>query len=855
MKRWGKWLLGAAVVVALVPAADAGVSVLLRNGDVRRHLTARLETAFGRRVEVGGYSFSLWEGPRIEADSVTVEETPSFGHEYFLRAQSLAATLRWTSLLGGRIEFSSFSLWQPSLNVVDAGGRWNLADWLARTSPTAAGGPGAGGAAVRAPLLYQITVSGGRINFKHGENKLPFALVDVQGSVEERAPGRWAISLEAQPMRAAVDLQNAGVLHLSGEVGGASARLRPARLELHWGEASLSDTLRLLLGNDYGVRGRESLDIAATSNGSVWHFNLGARVRGIHRWDFVTESGNPAVNVNIAGAWAPEDGTLTLAQGQIAASGTAVDASGEMSWPVAGIHSATSPQVRLDFTSSGIAAEDLLAWYRSFHPGISPNLRAAGWLRGSLELSGWPPRLRQAQVSTQDVRVEGAGLPAPAALSKASLKFSSAGASLVADADFGARAGSFRVAGRARPLASWKYQLVAEGHAADFAALVSAADILGAGVPSYWKEFEGGVGLRLEWNGNLSPFEHTVQAVVDLRDARWRGPSLSARVSFPNARIQVTRSRLRMDIRRGEALGAHWHGWLERPLPAGPWQFDLAADRLNLRGLAANFEPLRKQPSLFDRIFGLGTSQGSPPGWLASLDASGHVEVSELDVAPLSLEGLDGRLVIRGNRLDLSRARGRFYGGRAQGLLVVSGRNHAPVWHVTARVQGVDLGAVARAMEGRSFERFSGRLSGQVDASARGTTATALLHSLDGQAKVAIVGARDRGMDWLAAFEAGHAVRGSSNFPRALAEIRLAPGKLAFESLRLYAPREELLAAGTLDLAHGSTLEMEARAVSGRGTGSAAGQMPGRSYHFHGSAASPPLRGRSTALGASSVPR
>ena len=41
---------------------------------LRRKLTARLETAFGRPVQVGSYGFSLWRGPAIEARSVTVGE-------------------------------------------------------------------------------------------------------------------------------------------------------------------------------------------------------------------------------------------------------------------------------------------------------------------------------------------------------------------------------------------------------------------------------------------------------------------------------------------------------------------------------------------------------------------------------------------------------------------------------------------------------------------------------------------------------------------------------------------------------------------------------------------------------------
>src|SRR5208282_5596330 len=94
------------------------------------------EASFGRPVEVGRFDFSLLDGARLEAHSVTVSEDSRFGHEYFLRAETLTAGLRWRALLSGRFEFGTLSLSRPSLNLVrDAQGRWNIERWLPPASP------------------------------------------------------------------------------------------------------------------------------------------------------------------------------------------------------------------------------------------------------------------------------------------------------------------------------------------------------------------------------------------------------------------------------------------------------------------------------------------------------------------------------------------------------------------------------------------------------------------------------------------------------------------------------------------------------------------------------------------------
>ncbi len=191
-----KWTLFLIVVLWI---ASEAVSLAIQHTRLRRSFTARIESAFGRPVDVGSYHFSLWNGPALEANSVTVGEDARFGHEYFLRAESMTVRLRWASLLRGHIELGTLSLTRPSLNLVrNAAGDWNLTEWL----PQPAGNPSFRvpvGPSLPSPAVRfrRIEVDGGRINFKNGDEKLPLAFVGVKGAVETDRPGRWTMNLDA----------------------------------------------------------------------------------------------------------------------------------------------------------------------------------------------------------------------------------------------------------------------------------------------------------------------------------------------------------------------------------------------------------------------------------------------------------------------------------------------------------------------------------------------------------------------------------------------------------------------------------------------------------------------------------
>src|SRR5580658_2748751 len=427
MKMPRKWWKLALTIVALLVAMQVGVSLLVRTRRMHTYLTAQLEMAFGRPVEVGHFAVQLLPAPQLDAVQITVGEDPAFGNEYFLRADNLSAGLRWSGLLRGHFEFGTLSLSRPSLILVrNNQGRWNLERWL----PPAKAAAGAtarvyGPPSAIAPVnrLLKIDVDEGRVNFKSMDDKLPFALTSVSGSVNQVAPGRWQLRLEAQPWRSGVELQSAGTVHVQGDVAGTSARLQPAQISVHWDEVSIADLFRLLRGRDYGLRGIFTLDgtlksgtpepgasASSHSNAEIfpgqWTFSALARAAQIHRWDLIERSDNPRLRLGVKGHWNVAAGTVHAEEVTIEAPRSNLRGAADYTTgPSAGF------ELRLD--SSGIQAVDLLAWYRAFHPGVDDGISAEQFFTGGMTLRGWPLELQGAAFWSNGGVVKVPGLKVP----------------------------------------------------------------------------------------------------------------------------------------------------------------------------------------------------------------------------------------------------------------------------------------------------------------------------------------------------------------------------------------------------------------------------------------------------------
>lgn len=280
------WILFTAL---LLLAAALILPPLINLNRYQRRIANAIGNSLGRSVHLSSVTLRLLPRPGLELSDFIVEEDPAFGAEPTLRAPSVDASIRLSSLWRGRLEIGRISFDQPSLNLVrNSEGRWNIGTILLQAShiPNA---PTAQRRASSSPRFPYIEADSARVNFKIGPEKKPFSLLNADFAMWLASPDEWRLRLEAQPVRTDLDLglSDTGLLRVEGSLHRAAAiGSMPIDLETEWSNAPLGQIARLLLGQDTGWRG--SLDITSTIKGDVFNpqFKTRIRVAGMHRQEF-----------------------------------------------------------------------------------------------------------------------------------------------------------------------------------------------------------------------------------------------------------------------------------------------------------------------------------------------------------------------------------------------------------------------------------------------------------------------------------------------------------------------------------------------------------------------------------------
>ncbi len=816
--RWLRWLVALMICVWL---AGFGVSLLIRHTRLQRRLTARLESVFGRSVEVGRYDFSLWGGPTLEAQAVTFGEDPRFGHEYFLHADSLTVRLRWQSLFRGHMELGAIALESPSLNLVrNAEGDWNVAEWLPKSTASAA--PSSSTApAVR---FGRIDVTSGRINFKRGDEKLPFALTNVNGYMEPDRSGRWTLNLEAVPTRAAVLLQQAGTIRVSGHVGGTSSRLRPAVLDLAWDDASLSDLLHLAHGYDFGVRGGLGLLVHAETEGSNWVLQGRAELRRLHRWDFAVRPDNPALNVNAKMILYPLASGLDITEATIEAPHSWARADAHFAWP-----SAAEPEpgpasnsldgnapAQFEITQSQLDLSDVLAWIRAFHSDVSADVTLRGSASVHAGFSAWPLHLESAAGAIANANLAGPALRVPAHLSQAQFRYEREMFSLLpATLSFGAADGSAHL--EAIAAAGQRdfpvYHL--SGNLAQVRDLISTAGALGWNISRGW-DLGGPVRCDLHWQGARFPWQ--AQAVGSVE---WGGEPAGGSLLTPFLNQPVRQIRARAELRPGlrhialtsaEAFGAHWTGTFDHHddrLPdtwgAAAWQFALSTDVLSAADVDRWLNPRWRQ-SFLDRMLPFLNSSSPANAVPENLRAEGRINIEEFALTPLALRHVQSGVKIGGRHIAVSRATAQFYGGALEGSLDAQ-LTATPAYRLSLDYSGVELAALTSAFPALA-DLFAGSASGEFVLESSGATRADLVSSLECRGSAHITDAKLQNISLLESLREAEPRPGASSFPAATAVFACGNGKVTFQRLRFSGAAQDVAASGSVDFSHNLNLQL-----------------------------------------------
>ncbi len=865
-KLW-KWAL---LFVVVLVAAQLSVSFAVRTQRMHGYLAARVERAFGRPVQVSGFSAQILPIPRLEMNGITIGEDPAFGNEYFLRAESMQASLLWMGLLKGRFEFGTMSLTRPSLILVrNRGGRWNLEGWLPPSPGRVGGaGPSVGPQIAASPSNYlqKIEFDDGRISFKVENEKRPFAFTNVSGSVEQTGPGRWQLNLEAKPWRSGVALQSAGILNVRGDVAGTSARLQPAQVQVHWGRVSLADLFRLVTGKDFGVRGEFGLDgtasIGVAEKGQAspvagrWRYEVNARATQVHRWDLTERNDNPQVSIGLKGFWdlaadevRTEELSLDLPQSNLRGEGT-FGTTANSAW-----------SVRVD--SASLVGADVLAWYRAFQPSVMEGLAVEQYFSGEGVVRGWPLRWEEGQLSSEGGVLRVPGLTEPVRLGRVrggvrgnSFVIDPVRVSLSSPKTVVAAEGKTEKPGaKPRGTQNWaELRFVhdsvnksgwigVDGHLDQADLFFKLAAAFGKTVNRGW-ELGGGVSSALQWEWKEGRFGNgRWNGSMDFAKAEIQAAGLNQPIELEDARLEWKAGQRSATITKANAFGAAWSGTAsegearaseegEAPM----WQFRLHADHLDATELDRWVGP-RARPNWLQRLLpsllGNANEGGKPSELLRRISAEGELSADAVTVEKIKLSHAHAELRLQNLHLDVREAEAQWAGGMVSGKLQAD-FSSAPKYEVAAQMERVNL-AELPWIPGWA-ERWNGLASGSVQLTTAGVGRDELLKQLAGHGEIQAKKVEFRGWDVASSLESGTAKAGISRWESGGGDFQVKDRGVIFDAIKLEGPLARVQAAGSLGF--GKEVEMTFRGVTGVSRGAARG-AEARVLHVSGPAETP----------------
>jgi len=860
LRRWRKLAL---TLAAILVATQIGASLLVRTHRVHDFLVAQLSRAFGRPVEVEHFEARLLPTPTLDAASISVGEDPAFGNEYFLRAESFSAGLRWLGLLRGRFEFGALAFSRPSLTLVrNTEGRWNLERWLPPAKSVSSAvfyGPQQ---ATPSNHLQTIDFDDGRVSFKLENDKQAFAFTNVAGRVEQTGPGRWQLQFEATPWRSGVALQSTGTLRVRGDIAGTSARLQPAHIQVHWDEASLADLFRLWRGQDYGVRGLFALDGSLQSglpgadgkvqaNPGAWTFSMQARAQRVHRWNLAERADNPRLNATLRGSFFSDGRAMPPARFTVEAPQS--NLRGEFS---VGSVLQKDSSVRLD--SIGVQSADLLAWYRGFQADVDEGVVAEQFFTGSAALRGWPPQVESAGFSSAGGTIKIPGIDGNLQIGAVRggrersrliiepVRISWASAGSVADHSLAVakrrsvpEVRNVLSVGLNHDLASGEGGLTIDGRAARAEQVLRMAHAFGRAMNHGW-DLKGEANAALQWTWS-SGAGGRWNGRLNLSRAQLQVAGLNQPVMLDDAALNYKDGRRTAEIAKAQGFGANWSGQIGEAADTATtpgtdsgkaqWQFHLQADTLDAADLDRWVGP-RARPGWLQRLMGslLGTATPATSVTASELlrrvSAEGELRVNELTIEKLRLSQVRAHGILRDLRLDVREAEAHWAGGLVRGTATARFAPK-PSYDVTAELDRVNLAQ----LPGPLAARLGGLASGELRVGVSGVGRDELLHSLEGRAEVRLNNVELRGWDVSASMADGTAHAGITRWPVGGGILLLRDRSVVLPDFQLEDDTQLTSVNGRITFGEDADLSMET-SKAGKRPGNFAG--PGRVLKISG---------------------
>ncbi len=664
---WRLGFLGAAAVLA------AGlIAPWLSVGSFGNRITRSLERALGRRIEHGSVHLNLFTGPGFSIDQVIIHDETAAGAEPFAYVERLDARVSFRSLWRGRLEFSNLRLVNPSVNLVrPEGARWNFEPLLTRTA----------GAAPRAGAhLPEIQVRGGRINFKLGDTKSIFYLMETElDALPPSSPsGEWRLRLEGQPARSDRPAYGFGVFSARGRWWPDPRTGGRIEMFLDLEKSSLAELIQLLHGHDIGVHGQ--IGSRARLTGPVSNLEVAGemRVGDIHRWDMLPPYGE-VWRLDYRGRLDLVSQTLELET--VPQRGAAAP---PVSFRLRASGYLTRPRWALIATLRNVPLAPFPELARHMGLGVPPALVLAGDISGVLGYS--PGRGIQGKVACESARAEMPDSP-PVTLDRAEVLVDGERISLAPTVFRSARKQQATI----EASFAWRTQDLEARISADAMSIVepgASSGALFASVP-FLEQFRKG-----SWSGEL---RYTKKASepgswaggLAVHSAQVTLAGIADPLKVASARVVLGGAAVAMDrIVAGLGAAEIQGEYRYKPGAARPHQFRVSVAALDAGELERLLMPaLRRDESFLARALRLGRAR--VPDWLESRHADGRLDIGSLTLAGVRLERVRARVRWDAENIDVNGISARFGGDVLQGRVTANLRRAAPAYGMNAQFRAL----------------------------------------------------------------------------------------------------------------------------------------------------------------------
>jgi hypothetical protein len=728
---------------------------LLRPGASRlkSRIAGSISAGLARPVEIGAVHIRLLPRPGFDLENLVVYDDPAFGAEPMLRAADVTADLRLTSLVRGRIEIARLDLTEPSLNLVQgAGGRWNLEALLERTAQTPLA-PTAKAKSEPRPGFPYIEGSSGRINFKIGQEKKPYALTSADFAFWQDSENTWGVRLKAQPFRSDLNLSDTGTLRMNGTwQRAASLRDTPLQFTLEWDRPQLGQLTKFLTGIDKGWRGAVQLDATLSGTPAQLQISSDASIRDFRRYDILSgEAMQLAAHCD--GRYSSIDHVVHELFCRQPIGGGAVTLHGDAGLP-------STHKYDLVLMAEDVPAGALVALAQRAKKNIPEDLATTGDLDGSL-------LIRETGVSGGGLLVTGSGEISKLHLSSTSNKAEldlgnvplvvGSGRAVVASHDRMGRVprdfslkgphlefGPFPVPVGRVPLPARAWVGVS-GYRISLAGDVEVARAWRVarlfGLSALRTTAEGGALVDLQIAGSWADWasgvpskftEPQVKGTAKLHSVRVEVRGTAEPVEIAAADLQFLHDELRVTKLTASAAHTQWTGSLQLPRGCGTAsacvvRFQLNAGEIGLTQTGQWINPHPKERPWYKVLS--GTSQGGA-SFLASLRASGKVTAGRLLVRDLALTHVSANVNLDAGKLRISDLRGDFAGGKQQSEWQADFSVNPPSYSGSGTIKQISLRHLADSMKD---PWIAGTADGSYQATASGTTAAEFWHSAKGK--------------------------------------------------------------------------------------------------------------------------